>query len=319
MNASISKHTRDPNACLKPGITTVILTFNEEMHIERAIVSAKAVSRDVLVVDSYSTDRTVELAKAAGARVIQNEWINYSRQFQFALDNGAIDTAWTLRLDADELIGQDLAVRINERITTMPSTVAGVVFNRRHIWMGSWVRHGGRFPLLLLRLWRTGQGKVEDRWMDEHVIVEGGHTIKMDGEFADSSLRDLSFFVSKHNGYAAREAIDVLNQRYTLFDRPDEITAQNSGWQASLKRIAKERIYNNLPFGVGPLMYFLYRYFIQLGFLDGKSGLIYHFMQGFWYRFLVESKVYECEQAMRSCATREERLAVLTQVTGLKL
>lgn len=301
------------------GITTVILTFNEEMHIERAIASAKAISSDILVVDSYSTDRTVALAEQAGARVVQNKWVNYAKQFQFALEHGDIRSAWTLRLDADELIGPDLAARINAELPGMPADVAGIVFNRRHIFMGRWVKHGGRYPLYLVRLWRTGQGAVEDRWMDEHVLIQGGRTLTMKGEFADASERDIAFFVTKHNGYAAREAIDKLDQRYGLFPKAAEISADNSGWQASLKRFVKERIYNHLPFGTGPLGYFLYRYFIQLGFLDGRSGLIYHFLQGFWYRFLVEAKTYEFERAIAGCTTREERIAVLRRVTGLSL
>lgn len=306
---------------LVPGITTVILTFNEEIHIVRAIENARVISDEILIVDSFSTDRTVEIAEAAGARVIQNKWVNYAKQFQFALDHGDIRRAWTLRLDADELVGPDLAARINAELPGMAPDVAGIVFSRRHIFMGRWVRFGGRYPLNLLRLWRTGQGEVEDRWMDEHVLIHGGRTIAMAGEFADASERDLAFFVTKHNGYAAREAIDRLDQRYALFDKAEAISKDNSGWQASLKRFVKERVYNQLPFGVGPLGYFLYRYFPQLGFLDGKTGLIYHFMQGFWYRFLVDAKTLEFERAMQAagCTTREERIVTLRHVTGLSL
>jgi glycosyltransferase involved in cell wall biosynthesis len=309
----------EPREELMPGITTVILTFNEEMHIERAIASARKISHDILVVDSYSTDRTVELAEASGARVIQNKWINYAKQFDFALKHGDIRSAWTLRLDADELIGPDLAARINAELPTLPADVAGIVINRRHIFMGRWVKHGGRYPLLLLRLWRTGQGEVEDRWMDEHVLIHGGHSIRMEGEFADASDRDLTYFVTKHNGYATREAIDVLDQRYSLFNNAPDLTTENTAWQAKAKRFVKERIYNRLPFGVGPIGYFLYRYFIQLGFLDGRPGLIYHFMQGLWYRFLVNAKVVELEAAIAHCRSREDRIAVLKETTGLKL
>lgn len=318
-DAPVAAVRTEPDAGLVPGITTVILTFNEDMHIERAIASARAISHDILVVDSYSTDRTVELAEACGARVIQNKWINYAKQFEFALAHGDIRSAWTLRLDADELIGPDLAARINAELPKLPDDVAGIVLNRRHIFMGRWVKHGGRYPLLLLRLWRTGQGEVEDRWMDEHVLVHGGRTIRMDGEFADASERDLTFFVTKHNGYATREAIDVLDQRYGLFNKAPDLTAENTAWQAKAKRFVKERIYNRLPFGVGPIGYFLYRYFIQLGFLDGRSGLIYHFMQGLWYRFLVNAKVVELEAAIATCRSREDRIAVLREATGLKL
>lgn len=194
-----------------------------------------------------------------------------------------------------------------------------MVLNRRHHFMGKWVRHGGRYPMRLVRLWRNGLGEVEDRWMDEHVRIRSGRTIAMRGLFADACERDVAFFVAKHNGYAVREAVDVLDRKYGLFGPRSPLTGAASGWQARIKRLAKERIYNRLPFGVGPLAYFLYRYVLQLGFLDGRAGLVYHLLQGFWYRFLVDVRVLELERAMRGCGTREERIAGLRQPTGLKL
>jgi len=306
-------------AALRPGVTAVILTHNEALHIARAVASARQVCSDVIVVDSGSTDGTAELAREAGARVLHNPWVNYARQFAWALEHGGIGTAWVLRLDADELIGGDLAARIAATLPTLGADVAGVTFDRRHIFMGRWIRHGGRYPLRLLRLWRTGHGEVEDRWMDEHVLVTGGRTVHIDGAFEDASLRDIAFFVAKHNGYAAREAIDVLDQRLGLFGQVGAMTAHNSGRQAGLKRLVKQRFYNRMPFGTGPALYFLYRYFLQLGFLDGRPGLVYHFLQGFWYRFLVDVRLWELERAVAGVSSREDRIAALARATGLKL
>lgn len=304
---------------MSASVTTIILTFNEEIHIARSIASAKAFSSDILVVDSFSTDRTVEIAKAAGARVMQNKFVNQARQFNWALDHGEVATDWILRLDADEIIGADLAKRINGDLAGLPGDVTGVTFDRRHIFMGRWVRHGGRYPLRLLRLWRNGKGAVEDRWMDEHVVIHEGRIIHMPGQFDDASLMDLTFFTAKHNAYATREAIEVLNARYGLFADAAHDTAHNMGRQARVKRFVKERIFNNMPFGTGPLAYFLYRYVIQLGFLDGKTGLIYHFLQGFWYRFLVNAKIVELERVMQDAHSREDRIAALAAATGLRL
>lgn len=302
-----------------PGVTTVILACNEEVHIARAIASARRFSREVLVVDSFSSDRTVEIARSMHARVVQNVWVNYARQFRFALEECAIRTEWILRLDADELIGDDLAARLSETLPRLPIEVTGVVLSRRHHFMGKWVRHGGRYPLRLLRLWRNGLGEVEDRWMDEHVRIRSGRTIALPGTFADVCERDVAFFVTKHNAYAAREAVDVLDRKYGLFDARAPMTCVASGWQAHAKRLVKETVYNRLPFGVGPLLYFLYRYLFQLGFLDGRAGLVYHVLQGFWYRFLVDVRLLELERAMHGCSNREERLAALRAATGLKL
>ena len=302
-----------------PGITTVILSCNEEVHIGRAIASALTFSREVLVVDSFSSDRTVQIARGMGARVVSNAWINYARQFRFALEECGIDTEWVLRLDADEVIGSDLAARLAAAVPALPMEVTGIVLNRRHVFMGRWIRHGGRYPLQLLRLWRNGIGEIEDRWMDEHVLVREGRTIEIDGAFSDICERDIAFFISKHTGYAGREAIDVLDRKYGLFGTAPEISTRSSGRQARLKRVIKERIYYRLPFGAGPFCYFLYRYFLQRGFLDGVEGLIYHVMQGFWYRFTVDIRRLELEQAIKGCATREDRLAALRAATGLRL
>jgi glycosyltransferase involved in cell wall biosynthesis len=294
-------------------LTVVILTFNEAHHIVRAIDSVRAIAREVLVVDSFSTDATSVLAEAAGARVVQHRFVNHAAQLQWALDHAGIDSGWTMRLDSDELIEVDLAEAIARVLPTLPGEVTGIELDRKHIFMGRWIRHGGRYPLRLLRLWRTGQGRVEQRWMDEHIIVEHGGTITLRGGFADANLGDLTYFTAKHNGYATREAIELLAARYELFG--DD--AAPLGVQARRKRWVKRTVYNRLPLWAGPLGYFLYRYVIQLGFLDGRAGLIYHVLQGFWYRFLVAAKVAEWSDALARCGSREDRIARLADLTGL--
>jgi hypothetical protein len=197
--------------------------------------------------------------------------------------------------------------------------VSGIELDRKHIFMGRWIRHGGRYPLRLLRIWRTGQARVEQRWMDEHVLVERGRTIAMPGGFADMNLGDLSFFTAKHNGYATREAVEVIAARHDLFGTRASLTHANGPKQASGKRRIKTLVYDRLPLWAGPLGYFLYRYVIQRGFLDGRAGLIYHVLQGFWYRFLVAAKVVELEAGLADCTTRAARIARLRVLTGLPI
>jgi hypothetical protein len=168
----------------------------------------------------------------------------------------------------------------------------------------------------LLRIWRHGHGRIEDRWMDEHIVVWGGHTVTFKGGFADWNLNNLSFFTDKHNKYATREAIDVLNQRLGLFPRDETLNANSASWQASAKRWTKEKIYNHLPFTVSATLYFLWRYFFQLGFLDGRPGLVYHFLQGWWYRFLVGAKIMELEKAIAHLTDKREILIELSRLTG---
>lgn len=297
-------------------VTVVILTYNEQIHIARAIESVRSFTRDVLVVDSGSKDDTVAIARGLGARVLVNPFVNQARQFQYGLHEGNIQTAWTMRLDADEVIEPDLAANIRASLPTMPADVAGISFARKHVFLGRWVRHGGRYPLILLRLWRTGQGRIEDRWMDEHIVVEGGRTIFMKGGFADENLNDLTFFTDKHNRYATREAIDVLGERYGLLRQDRALPTDGASRQAGLKRWIKEKVYNRLPLWAGPLGYVLYRLTFQLGFLDGRSGIVYHVLQGFWYRFLVAAKIYEFDRVLSQCVGREEQLDALSRLSG---
>lgn len=299
-------------------IAVVILTHNEARHIERALASVASIASEVFIVDSGSTDGTIELATALGAKVLHHGWVNYADQFQWGLDNAPITADWVMRLDADEIIEPDLARRIAAELGSLTTDVTGVNFKRKHIFLGRWIRHGGRYPLVLLRLWRRGAGRIEQRWMDEHMLLLHGRAVTFEGGFADHNLNDISFFTDKHNRYATREAVDILNRRLGLFAMDDRIH-DDEGSQASAKRLLKERFYNNLPFGLGPVLYFLYRYIFQLGFLDGREGAIYHGLQGLWYRYLVDAKVVELERALDGAEGKDAKLDRLAALTGLKL
>jgi hypothetical protein len=201
----------------------------------------------------------------------------------------------------------------------LPSDITGVNLKRKHIFMNKWIRHGGRYPLVLLRIWRQGMARVEDRMMDEHVVLSEGRAVTFDGGFSDHNLNDLSFFIDKHNGYATREAIEILNQRYGFLDARSVLTAQAASRQTATKRFAKEKVFNRVPFPWGAIGYFGYRYVVRLGFLDGVPGLIYHFLQGFWYRFLVGAKVVEFEQALQGRSDPAVIRAELSRLTGISL
>lgn len=301
-------------------ISVLILSFNEERHIERAIASVRGVARKVFVVDSFSKDRTVELATRAGATVLEHAYVSYSPQFNWGLDNAGIDTEWTMRLDADEIIEPDLVEEIRRRLPTLPDDVVAVNFDRKHVFMGKWVKHGGRYPLRMIRLWRTGKGRVEERWMDEHVVpTVPGRVVTFKGGYADINENDLGFFTAKHNGYATREALDVLVSKYGLLPAHANAKPELSSRQAQVKRWFKVNVYNRLPLWAGPLGYFLYRYFLQLGFLDGKEGTIYHVLQGFWYRYLVACKIFEFERGMAHCTSTDDRRDTLARLTGFKI
>lgn len=296
-------------------ICVIILTYNEEKHIERAISSAQEIAAQIFVVDSFSTDRTCEIARAFGAEVVQHAYIVQSRQFQWAIDNLPITTEWVMRLDADETLTPELVSEINQSLPRLPTSVTGVTLRRRHVFMGRWIRHGARYPITLLRIWRRGTACIELRWMDEHMILLCGRAVGFKHDFSDHNLSDLSSFIRKHNEYATREAIDVLIDRYHLLEWHHG-PAAFTNIQMAAKRRVKENLYNRLPIWIGPASYFLYRYFVRLGFLDGQEGIIYHFLQAFWYRFLVGIKVDELERLLQSLPDREARIAAIGRTIG---
>lgn len=276
-------------------LTVIILTHNEEMHIERCIKSLIPISKKIHVIDSNSTDSTVEIAKNLGAKVFTNSWINYAKQFQWALDNTNIKTKWVMRMDADEYITDELSSEILnlDELFFIKNDITGLYINRRVHFMGKWIKHGGYYPVKLLRIWQFRYGKIEDRWMDEHTILSHGQTTVLKYDLIDDNLNNLSWWIQKHNSYASREAIDVLNKRHNLFDI-ESIEKKLSPKKQDLKiRWFKENIFLKFPKFLRAFLYFCYRYLFRLGFLDGKYGLIWHFLQGFWYRFLVDSKIEE--------------------------
>lgn len=279
-------------------LTVLILTLNEELHIARCLASVASVATRCVVVDSGSTDRTVEIARTAGAEVVENKWVNYATQMNWGLDQLPADTEWVMRLDADELVTPDLAAEISSRLHDLGPEVDGVYVSRRMTFLGRSIRWGGVFPVRVLRLFRHGRGHVENRWMDEHVIVTGP-VANFTGEIIDDNRNGLTWWTEKHNTYASREVIDLLNLELGFM--PQETVANlGGGHQVGVKRWLKENIYARLPGGLRAAIYFAYRYIIRLGFLDGREGTAFHVLQGFWYRYLVDMKLHEVRTYMKT-------------------
>ncbi len=273
-------------------VTVVILTFNEEKHIERCIRSLQPFAERIVIIDSFSTDRTVEIATSLGAEVLQHEWPgNHAVQFQWGLDNAKLDTEWVMKIDADEYVLPELADEIRERLPAIDNETSGIYMKRRVFFMGKWIKYGGYYPTWLLRIWRNGKGRMEQRWMDEHIKLTEGKSIRFEHDFVDENLHGLTAWTEKHNHYATREAVDILNIIYR-FKAYDSVEPNLFGSQEERKRWLKIK-YASMPLFLRPLIYFCWRYFFKGGFLDGKAGLIWHTLQGGWYRFLVDAKIYE--------------------------
>ncbi len=298
-----------------PSITAFILTRDEAQHIERCINSLHGLVARIVVVDSGSTDATREIAARLGADVFQHAWSNHSRQINWGLANTGIDTEWTFRLDADEVVLPGLAIGLGN-LATLPAAVAGCTVNRRIHFLGRWIRHGGLYPVRTLRLWRTAHGRCEDRWMDEQILVDGDVS-HIDADIADINLHNLGWWTAKHNDYATREAIEQLLAESDNGTRHSTVGAANMDPSARARRAAKLRLYRLLPFGVRAPLIFVYRYLFRLGVLDGWQGLVYYGLQAGWFRFLVDVKMRELKGLM---VERNQSLnAVVETEYGMRL
>lgn len=285
-------------------VTVVILTKNEQKNLRKCIESFSGIVKRFVIVDSFSTDGTEELChqldgelRLIGSQLdfYQNKWVDYATQLNWGLTNTSISTEWTMRFDSDEELLPELAKEIDETLGNLEVPINGVILRRRMYFMGKFIKHGGRYPELLLRIFRTGKAKCEQKIMDEHMILSEGTTITFKNDLIDNNQKDLDWWTSKHNWYSNRE---VLDYQMTLKHQVDESLAKGgiSSGQASVKRKIKNKGYYNLPKFWRAHLYFLYRYYLKLGFLDGTEGKIYHFLQAYWYRYLVDAKMFECEK-----------------------
>lgn len=278
----------------KIDVTAIVLTYNEEIHISRCLENLNQFCKKVYIIDCYSNDNTKNIATSLGAEVIEHAWPgNQAEQFNWAVDNIKIDTEWVLRLDADEYLLPELIEELRCRVPNLGKEVTGIEFKRRHIFLGRWVKHG-IYPVIMLRMFRNGRGRYDNRLMDEHMILSDGQSIVFNNDFCDHSLINISDYCRKHINYSQREAVEVLNEKWGLSD-----TANNEdghGKQA-LEKHKKKGTYNKQPLFWRSFAYFLYRYILKGGFLDGKEGFLFAFIQGWWYRTLVDAKIYEVEKA----------------------
>lgn len=300
-----------------PQIHAFVLTLNEAQHIERCIASLVDQCVSITVIDSGSADDTASIARHAGAEVLINPFVNHASQVNFAIDALADRGGWLFRIDADEVLERCEGETLVDAVRAAPPDVNGLAVRRRIHFLGRRIRHGAIEPSWQLRLFRNGNGRCEQKWMDEHILVEGG--IRKSGVIiSDINLNSISWWIQKHNNYASREAIDALNSRYEFAPSGLRSAGSASG-QARLRRFMKEKVYRRLPTSVRALSYFLYRYLLRLGFLDGREGLYFHTLQGFWYRFLVEAKITEIEKhARESGESVVDAIVSRTEIDPLK-
>ncbi len=290
---------------MKIPVSVIILTLNEELHIERCLNNVMDWADEVIIIDSFSTDKTLEIAEKYGSKVYQHKFENQAQQFNWALENVEIKNEWIFRLDADEYLTPELKDEITQTLINTDKepiyadkksalisqnqyksvSINGFLIKRRVYFMGKWIKWGGYYPSWFLRFFRKGQGEYERREMDEHLVVRGSLK-KLRNDFVDENLKGLEEWTERHNNYSTKEIKAHLREQ-------SEKRAVNLKGQAGKKRKIKQGFYYKLPIFFRVFAYFIYRYFFRLGFLDGRRGFIFHFLQGLWYRFLVDAKLYE--------------------------
>ena len=262
----------------KTNISVIILSYNESIHIERVMNNVVDWADEVILFDSFSNDDTVHIveSKFNSVRVVQRKFDNYSSQRLASLNEAKNE--WVLFLDADEILSKELKSEISS-ISFNSDLVQGYYLNRRFIFMNRWIRYGGYFPSWNMRLFSKKFVRIE-REVNEFITV-AGKTERLTGLFADHNLNDFSFWIDKHNRYSTREAIELSNS-YDVklgFD-----AHENKKW-------LRQRIWNKLlPPLIRPFVYFTWRYFVKLGFLDGRQGFIYHLFHAFVYRMIIDVK-----------------------------
>ena len=277
-------------------ISIIVLTYNEEVNIEACLRSVYDWAGEIFVVDSGSTDRTLEIAGRYTDQVFYHPFESWGAQVNWALDNLPFSYEWVLRLDADETVTPELAQELGCRLPALPDDVTALYCKRRVYFLGKWIRHGGYYPTWLLRIFRRRSVRYERHYGEaEHAIILTGSPEYLKHDIIDYNHKGLAFWTIKHEGYAAREVASLLGMQPGT---RVEIQGSPFGTPEVRKRWLKKNVYGRLPLFVRAFIYFLYRYILRLGFLDGIEGLIFHFLQGCWYRFYVDAKIWEAKRQM---------------------
>ncbi len=268
-------------------LTAIILTKNESKNIGHCLKSINKLATRMVVVDSGSDDDTVEIAKKLGAEVYVHKFENYARQFNWALDNTNIQTKWVLRIDADERFTEELCKEVEQNMNIhRDSEVNGFTLEAWLFFMEKKLRYGGGRKRKLM-VFKNGIGRIEDRKMDEHTILSSGISIDLKERFLHYDFKNIHSYIAKLNWYATREMQDY----FIYTNKIDQETLTDR--KIIKKRQKKYGVYYKMPMFLRAFLLFIYNYFFRLGFLDGKEGFIVHFLYSFWYRVLVDAKIYE--------------------------
>jgi hypothetical protein len=273
-------------------IGVILLVHNEEIHLKRCLDNLLLLTANIYVIDSFSTDKTLDILNDNNIKFIQNRFLNHSQQLNFAINSFPFNTNYILRVDCDELLSIEL---INElktsKLIDINSEWSGFYIKRKVKFLNTILNFGNINPVWLLRLWKRGKGICDDKLMDEKIIVNDQKTVRLKNIIIDYNLNNLTWWTNKHNTYSNREALEILNYKYLISNNTFKGDYHSIDF---LVHIFKT-FYNKMPIFFRSFLLFFYSYFVKLGLLDGIPGFIWNVLQVFWYRYLVDVKVYEFE------------------------
>jgi len=273
-------------------VSILIPTFNEEANIAQCLSSVLGWADEVFVVDSFSTDRTVEIAKEMGTTVVQHKFEGYAEQKNWAMDTLPFRNEWLLILDADEYITPEGREEMEQIARRGDSGYDGYYINRRFVFYGKWIKHCGWYPSWHLRFFRHRLGRYENRPVDEHVILNG-KVGRLKNDMMHRDCRDMDWWIAKHNRYATLNAIAYRQVEKNELTE-ERIRPRLFGSHVERRRFLKERVWRHLP--ARGLLFFLYLYVFRLGFLDGRKGFMFCLMHGVFEQMKV-AKQWELGEA----------------------
>jgi len=281
------------------------------MHLGRLLQSIAELDAAVYIFDYGSTDATLTIAKEYNAVVLTHPFENHPTQWDFALKNFDIKTPWVICLDADQVVTGQLKQHLVNFKDEDYSAIDGIYFNRKNYFKGKWIKHGGYYPLYLLKMIRFGKGYSDlNENMDHRFIVPGKTQVWKDGIILEENLKEnnISFWIDKHNRYSDLVAREEVERMLKIRSQ----TIKPNFWGSPDERTARlKQLWWCMPLYLRPTLYFIYRIFFQLGILDGREGIIFHFLQGFWFRLIVDIKIDEIIKQQKSAKTTGNLVAPL--------
>jgi glycosyltransferase involved in cell wall biosynthesis len=275
-------------------ITIIIITYQEENNIRECINSVKDVTKNIFVVDSYSTDNTQSILKDMNIKFCEHEFISYADKRNWSQNNNPFKTPWVFHLDADERFTPELTKWLLDEFPKMKYQADGFMFSRKTVFMDKWIKHGDHYPNFHLNLFKSDLGYVEEKAYDNHFVVKGNNTISIpNADIINLVANSIDELILSHNKWATIEAKEIINGV-----EKGEVEAKLFGNPIERRRWLKVNIFQKFPLFLRSFLYFMYRYFLKFGFLDGQEGLVFHVLQGFWFRFIVDAKVLEIRKNM---------------------